>query len=161
MSCFGGCGYYRRRRMAALQQTVVTSPVGRRIARNPLQRRHTPDSVQHTALYAYTGPGADVMHSAQLPPPYAEVIQQPNMYPINKVELPPYPGPPAQKGDTSRADDDEVSPPPYCEVAIPPAAVGGGSAVASTHMSVPMESGSQATPLSHSDARNTATTSES
>ncbi|KAK7488757.1 hypothetical protein BaRGS_00020054 [Batillaria attramentaria] len=92
MSCFGGCGYYRRRRLAALQQSVSSQSPSRSCASR--FRRHIPSQ----DYYAYTGPGVDatpdILH---LPPPYTEVMQQPGLYPVNKMELPPYPGPPEAK----------------------------------------------------------------
>ena len=72
MSCFGGCGYYRRRRMAAMQQglstSLSTSQSPRRVCTSR-QRRHTPQP----DVYAYTGPGADTVTDLHLPPPYTEV----------------------------------------------------------------------------------------
>ncbi|XP_041367589.1 uncharacterized protein LOC121382146 [Gigantopelta aegis] len=93
MSCFGGCGYYRRRRLMVMQQ-------GRQC--------HLPATTQHLtihpmqagireppAFYAYTGPGAPPHPDmSNLPPPYYDVMTQPDLYPSNKAELPPYPGVP-------------------------------------------------------------------
>lgn len=67
MSCFGGCGYYRRRRLAALQQSAEIQPSRCHVT-------HERCANTRQSYYAYTGPGADpVPDVLHLPPPYTEV----------------------------------------------------------------------------------------
>ncbi|XP_076472116.1 uncharacterized protein LOC143301598 isoform X2 [Babylonia areolata] len=141
MSCFGGCGYYRRQRLAAMQLSASATPTSPRRVCVTSQRRTVPPS----GLYAYTGPGADSGSTAALPPPYAEVMQQPSLYPMSKAELPPYPGPPADKDPMQVGNADEVSPPPYCEVSMPSAQRGErvGSTMCAEHIAVPVDQVSQ------------------
>ncbi|KAK7110576.1 uncharacterized protein [Littorina saxatilis] len=142
MSCFGGCGYYRRRRLAAMQQSMgmpQTATV-RPVCTARTRRQPQP------GFYAYTGPGSHSSPDSQLPPPYTEVMQQPNLYPVNKVDLPPYPGPPINKDSSAGMDngDDEVSPPPYYQVAAlssqPPQ--GENSPIPREYIAVPVETAS-------------------
>uniref|UniRef100_A0A0B7BU41 WW domain binding protein VOPP1 n=1 Tax=Arion vulgaris TaxID=1028688 RepID=A0A0B7BU41_9EUPU len=134
MSCFGGCGYYRRRRMALLtrvpnhlsaRHAAVISPMERRSSRG------SDGSSRQFNFFAYNGPGSNlpVPFVSNLPPPYAEVVDQPDLYPINKLELPPYPGsykpddyqaallPP---GSSTLPPHESSLPPPYCEYSSEP-----------------------------------------
>lgn len=128
MSCFGGCGYYRRRRLAALQQSAEIQPSRCHVT-------HERCANTRQSYYAYTGPGADpVPDVLHLPPPYTEVMNQPNLYPVNKVDLPPYPGPPSAKGESSCLPGDTIHPPPYTELTPSmPVSLGDGS----LHQSAP------------------------
>ncbi|KAL8598354.1 hypothetical protein ACOMHN_047675 [Nucella lapillus] len=149
MSCFGGCGYYRRQRLAAMQQTTTATPTVAHRVCVTRQMRSGPRS----GLYAYTGPGADTGSSVALPPPYTEVMQQPSLYPVNKVDLPPYPGPPANKDASQVSEAEEVSPPPYCEVAMPSGQQRCERVDISRHAehaSVPVESNNQANSVANS-----------
>lgn len=96
MSCFGGCGYYRRRRLAMLSRS--SSPPATRpntvLVSYPRARcSRSQEGSRQFNFFAYNGPGLNGPEPvSNLPPAYAEVINQPNLYPINKVQLPPYPG---------------------------------------------------------------------
>ncbi|CAG5117911.1 unnamed protein product [Candidula unifasciata] len=97
MSCFGGCGYYRRRRLAMLTRTSHPSQLRTATVLEPVQRRSrcrsTEGQPQQFNFFAYIGSGVSLPPPvSNLPPAYAEVISQPSPYPYNKVELPPYPG---------------------------------------------------------------------
>lgn len=154
MSCFGGCGYYRRRRIAALQQTPSQSPA--RSCASRFRRHHNPAP----DYYAYTGPGAnatpDILH---LPPPYTEVMQQPGLYPVNKMELPPYPGPPEGAKDEESGTlyrPETANPPPYSEVAQTCTVY---SEVSNSHSSSPAVQPTESSQGSNLNERNPASSS--
>ncbi|GFS07723.1 vesicular, overexpressed in cancer, prosurvival protein 1-like [Elysia marginata] len=106
MSCFGGCGYYRRRRLAMLSRSPVSSPTGHSPSISPSQpgdgrsrgqERHN----RQYNLFAYSGSSNVGMYPipqyhqptmvASMPPAYNEVVNQPSLYPVNgKSVLPPY-----------------------------------------------------------------------
>lgn len=118
MSCFGGCGYYRRRRLAALQQSSPATSPARTYPSRFHRRLCRPTPSQEN--FAYAGPEIDgTPVNMHLPPPYTEVMQQPGLYPVNKMNLPPYPGPPDAKDAESGTvcQQGTVNPPPYSEVA--------------------------------------------
>jgi hypothetical protein len=97
MSCFGGCGYYRRRRLAMLTRTPNPPPLRPTTILEPAQRRTRIRSYEGNTrqlnFFAYIGPGVSLPEPvSNLPPAYAEVVNQPVLYPSNKMELPPYPG---------------------------------------------------------------------
>ncbi|XP_064614272.1 WW domain binding protein 1-like [Liolophura sinensis] len=114
MSCFGGCGYYKRRQMLFARQRasgLSLAPPPRSTHRNS----RTPVSVAmpiYPHAYAYSGPGADPGAYFMAPPPYSEVVSQPDLYPVNKSELPPYPGddaPPPAAPDANTATNNHLS----------------------------------------------------
>ena len=87
MSCFGGCGYYRRRRLALLSHSPGSSPTGHSPSISPshtggCRRGHERHGRQFN-LFAYNGPGNVGMYPipqyhqpplvASMPPAYAEV----------------------------------------------------------------------------------------
>ncbi|ESO90719.1 hypothetical protein LOTGIDRAFT_163994 [Lottia gigantea] len=112
MSCFGGCGYYRRKRMAAISRIqqrdrMGVIPPATDYMNRPRSHHHSAVNV-HPNFMVYTGPGLD-RDSSYLPPPYSEVVSQPNMYPPNKTDLPPYPGAPIITADSSDAGNSSVT----------------------------------------------------
>ncbi|KAK6166782.1 hypothetical protein SNE40_023404 [Patella caerulea] len=126
MSCFGGCGYYRRKRMAAMSRLQQRQRQGALQTSIDLMSNRTRYPGQHQSYLAYTGPGVE-SDMSYLPPPYSEVVSQPDMYPPNKSELPPYPGAPvisadSQGGNTSlplnphHLNSQIPQPPPYSDV---------------------------------------------
>ncbi|XP_071102774.1 uncharacterized protein [Haliotis cracherodii] len=129
MSCFGGCGYYRRRRMATLHQQRQRAPITTRRT-NHIRGSSTRNSQSYLA---YVGPAAsDPPEISFLPPPYSEVSSHPGMYPENKADLPPQysliasnyagsPSPPMALNaqDLAAGTNNMPKPPPYCEVAAP------------------------------------------
>uniref|UniRef100_A0A0B6YMM4 WW domain binding protein VOPP1 n=1 Tax=Arion vulgaris TaxID=1028688 RepID=A0A0B6YMM4_9EUPU len=120
MSCFGGCGYYRRRRLSMLTRTSNRLPLRPTAILEPTQRRTRSRSHEGSAqqfnFFAYIGPGVTLPEPiSNLPPAYAEVINQPVQYPFSKIELPPYPG-------NDKPDDDHLafaSPPPPSSSMLP------------------------------------------
>ncbi|KAI8793576.1 proline-rich protein 2 isoform X1 [Biomphalaria glabrata] len=96
MSCFGGCGYYRRRRLALMSRsssltrpdTILPAP-----CHSSTRRSRNQEGSRQFNFFAYNGPGFNGPEPvSNLPPAYYEVVNQPNLYPVNKAELPPYPG---------------------------------------------------------------------
>ncbi|KAK3791310.1 hypothetical protein RRG08_012497 [Elysia crispata] len=145
MSCFGGCGYYRRRRLAMLSHSPGSSPTGLSPTISPAHAgsncRGQERSGRQFNFFAYNGPGNVGMYPvpqyhqpplvASMPPAYAEVVNQPGVYPVNgKTGLPPYPGqsktendqmvPSACAGASVWPLDDSSLPPPYTEFVTGP-----------------------------------------
>jgi len=120
MSCFGGCGYYRRRRLALMtpSRSPPLRPAGRTILSPHHNRGMGPQPVVDASPYNYfvfSGAGPMQPQVTNMPPAYAEVMRQPGLFPPNKVELPPYPGPDKPADAPSMSTVNEVSPPPYAE----------------------------------------------
>lgn len=78
MSCFGGCGYYRRRRLAMLTRASHPPPLRTATVLEPVQRRSRFRSAEGEPrqfnFFAYIGPGVSLPEPvSNLPPAYAEV----------------------------------------------------------------------------------------
>ncbi|OWF40025.1 uncharacterized protein LOC110464361 [Mizuhopecten yessoensis] len=127
MSCFGGCGYYKQRQRFSRSRGVcgVTVPSqGGRSSRQPSTIRsgtsNNPSLLPSShSNFGYTGseyvrPGLNLR-----PPPYSEVMMQPDLYPAHKSELvlPPYPGTqqvsPHNSGSSEPSSSGLPQPPPY------------------------------------------------
>ncbi|RUS80235.1 hypothetical protein EGW08_012000 [Elysia chlorotica] len=143
LSCFGGCGYYRRRRLAMLSNSPGASPAGLSPTISPSHGAGNCGRGQERQgrpfnFFAYNGPGNAAMYPvpqyhqpplvASMPPAYAEVVNQPNIYPVSgKAVLPPYPGqdnaqmvPSAGAGAGIWPLEDSSLPPPYTEFPTSP-----------------------------------------
>ncbi|KAH9496893.1 hypothetical protein Btru_010089 [Bulinus truncatus] len=96
MSCFGGCGYYRQRRLALMSRSSSLTrpdPVLPATCHRSTRRSRSQEGSRQFNFFAYNGPGFNGPEPvSNLPPAYYEVLNQPNLYPANKIELPPYPG---------------------------------------------------------------------
>ncbi|XP_033762025.1 uncharacterized protein LOC117343675 [Pecten maximus] len=127
MSCFGGCGYYKQRQRFARSRGVCGVTMTSQLGHNPLQPStiRTGIGANHAHLqsshsnFGYTGSG-DIRSGLTLqPPPYSEVMMQPELYPAHKSEviLPPYPGTQHLSTNNSGGTDPTSSglpqPPPY------------------------------------------------
>lgn len=125
MSCFGGCGYWRRRQLllAQHQQHMM----------GHYDNYHTPSNRgtyngPHLTLPVFPanydpsifvgGGGGTAVHARNIgdygahppsqqffpsPPPYSEVVAKPEVWPPSKDELPPYPGEPVVSANEATA----------------------------------------------------------
>lgn len=78
MSCFGGCGYYRRRRLAMLTRSSAAQPTRPNVILTPCQRAQRTtiqDGNRQFNFFAYSGPGFNGPEAiSNLPPAYNEVM---------------------------------------------------------------------------------------
>ncbi|XP_013389684.1 vesicular, overexpressed in cancer, prosurvival protein 1-like [Lingula anatina] len=132
LSCFGACGYWRRRQWMLAQQRTTTAQQGHLFI--PSMDYTNPAGPQ---MYPYGGPYPQQQAQGNFPspPPYAEVISKPDAYPPSKQDLPPYPGEPVvtaatttENTNTAVNSQQQVSsgaaaipqPPPYQPSSTPP-----------------------------------------
>jgi len=124
MSCFGGCGYWRRRQLllAQHQQHMMghydnyhTS--GNRVTYNG-PHLTMPVFAAGYDPSIFVGGGGAAVHARNIgdfganpqtqqffpsPPPYSEVVAKPEVWPPSKDELPPYPGEPIVSANQGEA----------------------------------------------------------
>ncbi|XP_069111537.1 uncharacterized protein [Argopecten irradians] len=129
MSCFGGCGYYKQRQRFARSRGVCGVTLATQLGNHP--HPHQPSTLRpgisinpahlqsSHSNFGYTGSG-DIRSGITLqPPPYSEVMMQPELYSAQKSEeiLPPYPGTQHissnNSGGTRMTSSGLPQPPPY------------------------------------------------
>ncbi|KAL3832450.1 hypothetical protein ACJMK2_024092 [Sinanodonta woodiana] len=132
MSCLGGCGYYKQRQRMIRSRS--NSSLGFFSSLQPRSSSRRSRGNMATVMlepsnnlpYGNTGPPNMTPYPdlTLSPPPYSEVVSQPDLYPVNKSNLPLYPGDQiinTQSGQHPLTVCGNVSqfpqPPPYTEVA--------------------------------------------
>ncbi|CAH1789156.1 unnamed protein product, partial [Owenia fusiformis] len=92
MSCFGGCGYWKRRQwMMSQQRAHMQANAHQQTTGQPMPGMPVYPYVYDNP-YATTETTAPPQGAFPTPPAYSEVISKPNQFPGSKTDLPPYPG---------------------------------------------------------------------
>lgn len=133
MSCFGGCGYYKQRqRILRNQQSMGPSFLS--VLQVTSRNRHGNTRIVTLETTGYTPPAdynfTHTMDTTQhtmanlAPPPYSEVVDNPDMFPVSKNQGESYLPYDLSAGNQSHGEsigrhqsNQMPQPPPYSEVA--------------------------------------------